>query len=70
MRNAKLMPLLLICALAISGCANSGKAVRPQPDGICPKPQEPPASLMQTPTFEQQTRDILFESPPKPTPRS
>lgn len=69
MRNARATLLCAIFALAISGCASSGKAAKPAPDGTCPMPQEPPASLMATPSYEQQVRAILFESEPKPTPR-
>jgi hypothetical protein len=50
----------LICVLAISGCASNGN-VRQIP--VCPVLPPAPANLMQPPTNEQQTRQILFESP-------
>jgi len=65
MRKLMRSALLLTCALGTSGCALSGKAVKQD----CPKPTEPPASLMQSPTTGQKVRAELFEPQTKPTPR-
>lgn len=64
MRNLLQSVLPTICALAICGCASNGKAVRPV---VCPKPTEPPASLMQPPTTGQKVRAELFEPQTTPT---
>lgn len=68
MYNKTLTALLLICVLAIYGCASNGVAVKPPP--VCPVPPPVPASLMQAPTYEQQVRQQLFELPPTQTPAS
>lgn len=64
MRKLLQSGLLTICALAISGCATSGKVAE------CPNPTEPPASLMQAPTTEQRVRQELFKPQGTPTPKS
>lgn len=68
MRNKTLMLSLPAFALALSGCARSGVDVRPPP--ACPAPQPVNPSLMHPPSNEAKVRAILFESPPKPTPKS
>lgn len=58
----------LTCALAIAGCASSGKAVCPPP--VSPLKLQPvPAELMTPPTYYQQASDEFLESsvPAKPT---
>ena len=56
----------LTCALAISGCASTGEAVKtPRPE--CPQPQPPAPELMMEPSFEKQARVILFDSEPPAT---
>lgn len=50
---------LLLCVLALCSCATSG-----------PVPLPPPASLMVTPTYEQQIRACLFKSAQQPTHKS
>lgn len=74
MRKLLLTGLLLTFAMAISGCVNSGAAVRPPP--VCPRLQPASPALMQPPTLEQKIRSELFETPapagssgtaPKPT---
>jgi len=66
MHKLTLTAPLLICALAISGCAQRG-VVRPP---VCPKLGPVPASLMQAPQTETKVRRELFEPPQKPTPKS
>lgn len=51
--------LLLSCALALSGCAGNGRAVKPP---VCPTPPPPPPSVMRSPDYEQRLRAELFES--------
>lgn len=68
MRNASRLALWLTFALAISGCATTGGGVKPLP--ACPLPPPPPANLMQSPEYEKRLRDELFESEPRPTPKS
>ena len=63
MRKLMRSGLLLICVLATCGFGACGKVVRPD----CPKPTEPPASLMQKPTTEQKVRAELFEPQKTPT---
>ena len=64
MRNARARKWLLACGLVLSGCASNGAAVKPV---ACPVLPPVPASLMQTPNFEQQARETLFEPQRKPT---
>lgn len=64
MPASRLIALLLIFALAISGCAGSGRAVKTE----CPKLPPAPASLMQPPQTEMKVRAELFE-PPQPATR-
>ena len=59
-----LLPSLLICALAISGCAGSGKAVKPS---VCPTLPPPPSNVMRSPQAETRLRAELFESDATPT---
>lgn len=58
----------LIFATALCGCAANGPVVKPPP--VCPAPPPVPTSLMQPPNVEQSLRRQLFESAPKPTPKS
>ncbi len=67
MHKRLLTGLLLICALALSGCASTGRAA---PSAACPALTPPPASLMQPPTAEQKVRAQLFEPQPSAMPRS
>lgn len=60
---------LLLCAMAVSGCAASGKVVKPLPE-VCPEPAQAPASLMQSPSYADKLRRILYESEPSATPKS
>lgn len=60
--------LLLILSAALSGCALTGKDVRPQE--ICPDPPKPSPALMRTPDYEQRIRAILFGSEPSAMPKS
>ena len=64
MQRLYLLPSLLICALAISGCAGSGKAVKPP---VCPVLPPPPSNVMRSPQAETNLRAILFESAATPT---
>lgn len=66
MRNRMRLMLLLICALAICGCASNG-GVKPL---VCPSLPPVPQNLMQPPTTEQRVRAELFEQPPKQTQKS
>ena len=50
---------LLSCALAISGCAGNGRAVKPP---VCPTLPPPPPNVMRSPDYEQRLRAELFES--------
>ena len=59
-----LMLLWLTCALAISGCAGNGQAVKPE---HCPKPLPPPPNVMRSPDYETRLRALLFESSETPT---
>lgn len=61
-------PFWLIFALALSGCALTGKAVLPPPS--CPEPPPMPRALMRPPDYERQARRILFAPPPNAMPRS
>lgn len=54
-----LMLLLLTCALIVSGCAGSGRGVKPS---VCPKPAPPPSNVMRSPSAEKSLRVLLFES--------
>ena len=65
MHKSKLIALLLICALAISGCATDGR-----PKVSPPKLQPVPASLMQPPQTEKRVRAELFEPQGTPTTKS
>lgn len=58
---------LPICALAISGCAASGKVVKP---AVCPTLPPPPANVMRSPQAETRLRALLFEPAATPTTNS
>ena len=70
MRKTRVMQLPLLCALTLCGCASNGPVRLPPPPLKCPAPQPPPAGLMVTPSYEQQVRVILFDSPPSATRKS
>ena len=59
--------LWLICVLATCGFASCGR--RSAPPTTWPTLPPPPATLMNSPNYEQRLRDELFESEPKPTPK-
>lgn len=56
--------LLLICGLAICGCAGSGQVAKPV---VCPTLPPPPANVMRSPQAEMRLRGLLFESGETPT---
>ncbi len=58
MRKLPPMLLLLACALALSGCAPNGEAVKP---AVCPTLPPLPENLMQPSKAEQTVRAQLFE---------
>lgn len=60
MQNRNINVLWLICGLALSGCATSGKVVCPTLPPIDP-------ALMQSPETERKVRRELFEPPAKLT---
>lgn len=62
MRKLTLIVLLLTFALAVSGCVTTGTHASPPPS--CPVLQEVPAPLMQTPNFEQRTKDRFLKTSP------
>ncbi len=55
---------LLICGLALSGCATSGPAAKP---AFCPQLPPPPPNVMRSPRAESALRERLFESGERPT---
>lgn len=56
--------LLLLCSLAISGCATSSQAARPI---VCPVLPHPPSNVMRPPNYEARLRALLFKSESMPT---
>jgi hypothetical protein len=68
MHKARLIALSLICALATSACAGTGKAAKQLQD--CPQPLPVPPSTLKPPDFEKRLRDELFDSAPNATPES
>lgn len=56
--------LLLLCSLAISGCATSSQAARPT---ACPVLPPPPSNVMRPPSYEARLRALLFKSESMPT---
>jgi len=56
-----------ICALALSGCASSGKGVSVP---VCPVLPPPPPSVMQPGQSEMRLRRLLFGSDARPMPLS
>ena len=67
MRKPSLIALSLSCALALCGCGESGNV---RPVTACPKPATVSPELMKAPTYEQQTRQLLFVSPQMQMPKS
>lgn len=61
-----MLPISLLCALALSGCA-TGSAARPPLE--CPKPQPIPEALLKPAAvdFSQRMRAWCCESAPMPT---
>ena len=69
MHKSLLIALSLTCALALSGCAPTGKAAKtPRPE--CPLPQPPDPSLMTAPSYADRVRALLFSSESKRTRKS
>lgn len=68
MHKLLLTALLLTCALATSGCARTGKDVKPPP--ACPQPPPLPQVLATPPNYEHRLRLELFDSEPSATPTS
>ena len=60
--------LWLMCVVGLSGCAGSGQVVRPPTE--LPKIAPPHPSLMITPTYGQQGRQLLFAPSMTPTSKS
>lgn len=56
--------LLLLCSLALSGCATSSQAARPI---VCPVLPPPPSNVMRKPDYEARLRALLFKSAETPT---
>lgn len=64
MRRACPLLLLLICGLAISGCAANGRAAKQH---VCPILSPAPSNVMRSPQAEMRLRELLFESGEMPT---
>jgi len=71
MLNVNTMPIWLLCALALSGCATP--ALPPAPPAVIEAPRlrlpEPPEAVMQprAPSFHQRLLDFFCPSCEKPT---
>ena len=64
MRRACPTLLLLLCSLAISGCATSSPGAQPI---VCPVLPPPPSNVMRPPSYEARLRALLFKSESMPT---